>query len=53
MGSNARLSGHSKKAGRDIVAPADPIWHSADETVPKQLDPSRVVFAHDHAVWEP
>src|SRR5664279_4334852 len=25
------------------LLPADPIWHSADETVPKQLDPSRVV----------
>jgi N-acyl homoserine lactone hydrolase len=40
---HARLSGHSQPL------PITPAWLDRLQ----QLDPSRVVFAHDHAVWEP
>jgi N-acyl homoserine lactone hydrolase len=43
------LVGRAKRDGQTVRLPLPPAWMARLE----QLDPARVVFAHDYAVWEP
>ena len=43
------LAGRAQRHGHDAVLPPTPAWMERLA----ELDPRRVVFAHDHAVWQP
>lgn len=43
------LAWRARRAGHSPTLPLTPAWIDRLQ----QLDPARVVFAHDHAVWEP
>jgi hypothetical protein len=54
MGAHPEVDAHYRPRRRDLTTalagvPAPPAW--LDRIM--AFDPARVVFAHDHAVWEP